>query len=63
MLLGRALGARYRQQRRIRRLETILQISHDWNQTRETEPLLVQMAEAATRSAQTGQPVALADVL
>ncbi len=46
---GRALGARYRQQRRIRRLETILQISHDWNQTRETEPLLVQMAEAATR--------------
>ncbi|NIL96992.1 MAG: GAF domain-containing protein [Planctomycetales bacterium] len=43
------LAARYQRQRRIRRLETILQISHQWNQTRQTEPLLVQMAEAATK--------------
>ena len=36
-------------QRRIRRLEAILQIAGQWNQTHEVEPLLVQMAEAATR--------------
>ena len=40
---------RYAQQRRIRRLETILDITHQWYQTHETEPLLVEMAEAATR--------------
>jgi Nif-specific regulatory protein len=40
---------RYQRQRRIRRLETILKISNEWNKTRETEPLLVQMAEAATK--------------
>ena len=34
---------------RIRRLEAILEISVRWNQTHEMEPLLVQMAEAATR--------------
>ncbi len=38
-----------KQRRRIRRLETILEIAYQWNQTREIEPLLVQMAEAATR--------------
>jgi Nif-specific regulatory protein len=43
------IRARYLRRRRIRRLETILKISNDWNKTRETEPLLVQMAEAATR--------------
>ena len=40
---------RHRQLQRIRRLETILEIASQWNQTREIEPLLVQMAEAATR--------------
>jgi transcriptional regulator with GAF, ATPase, and Fis domain len=34
---------------RIRRLEAILEIANQWNQTHEVEPLLVQMAEAATR--------------
>ena len=37
------------EQARIRRLEAILEIASQWNQTREMEPLLVQMAEAATR--------------
>ena len=36
-------------QRRLRRLEAILEIASQWNQTHEVEPLLVQMAEAATR--------------
>ena len=34
---------------RLRRLEAILEIANQWNQTHEVEPLLVQMAEAATR--------------
>ncbi len=34
---------------RTRRLEAMLDIANRWNQTREVEPLLVQMAEAATR--------------
>lgn len=38
-----------RQLRRIRRLETILEIAGQWYQTREIEPLLLKMAEAATR--------------
>ena len=38
----------------IRRLETILEIAGQWYQTREIEPLLVQMAEAATRLAEGG---------
>lgn len=44
-------GVRQRQesQQRIRRLEAILQVANQWNRTREVEPLLVQMAEAATR--------------
>ncbi|MCE5267923.1 MAG: sigma-54-dependent Fis family transcriptional regulator [Planctomycetaceae bacterium] len=37
------------QDRRLRRLEAILKIASEWNQTHEVEPLLVQMAEAATR--------------
>jgi len=40
---------RSRQQRRLRRLEAILEIVSQWNQTSELEPLLVQMAEAAAR--------------
>jgi len=50
--LGSGLAAvRFNQghARRVRRLETILDISQQWNRTHEMEPLLVQMAEAATR--------------
>jgi Nif-specific regulatory protein len=36
-------------QRRAGRLETILEITHEWQQTNEMETLLVRMAEAATR--------------
>ena len=35
--------------RRIDRLQTILDITHEWHQTNEMETLLVRMAEAATR--------------
>ncbi|MBU4271498.1 MAG: sigma-54-dependent Fis family transcriptional regulator [Planctomycetes bacterium] len=35
--------------RRLHRLEAVLEIAAQWNQAREVEPLLVQMAEAATR--------------
>lgn len=35
--------------RRVERLEAILRITGEWNRTGETEPLLIQMAEAATR--------------
>ncbi|HEY3393439.1 MAG TPA: sigma-54-dependent Fis family transcriptional regulator [Lacipirellulaceae bacterium] len=38
-----------RAQRRIGRLKTLLEITHDWHQTNEMETLLVRMAEAATR--------------
>ncbi len=51
-VFGEALDvARSREnaRRRIERLETILHIASGWNQTGEMEPLLVQMAEAATR--------------
>jgi transcriptional regulator with GAF, ATPase, and Fis domain len=51
-LLGHAIGQvqeRYRDRRRIRRLEAILEIAGQWNQMHEMEPLLVQMAEAATK--------------
>lgn len=34
---------------RIHRLEAVLEIATQWNQTHEMEPLLVQMAEASTR--------------
>ncbi len=37
------------QQRRLRRLEAILEIAGQWNQNLETESLLTQMAEASTR--------------
>ncbi|HEX3726385.1 MAG TPA: sigma-54-dependent Fis family transcriptional regulator, partial [Pirellulales bacterium] len=52
LMLGAALGtARQREHdvRRAQRLEAILNIASSWNQTGEMEPLLVQMAEAATR--------------
>lgn len=39
----------HRRGRRIRRLEAILEIAHQWNRTREMEPLLIEMAEAATQ--------------
>ncbi len=41
--------SRYRQRRRIDRLETILTLAAQWDQTLEMEPLLNRMAEAATR--------------
>jgi Nif-specific regulatory protein len=44
-----SVRAAHQHVQRIRRLETILEITSQWNQTRELEPLLVQMAEAATR--------------
>ena len=43
-----SVRAGHQSTRRIRRLETILKIAGQWYQTREIEPLLVQMAEAAT---------------
>ncbi|MGA2068139.1 MAG: sigma-54-dependent Fis family transcriptional regulator [Thermoguttaceae bacterium] len=45
----RSVRLRQQGQLRIRRLETMLDIADQWNQAREIEPLLVQMAEAATR--------------
>jgi Nif-specific regulatory protein len=45
----RAVVRRQQDQRHIQRLEMVLEIAGQWNQTRELEPLLVQMAEAATR--------------
>ena len=44
-----AIAERQRDHRRIRRLEAILEIAAQWNRTRELGPLLVEMAEAATR--------------
>ena len=44
-----AVRLRHHNLRRIRRLEAILEIANQWNRTLEVEPLLVQMAEAATR--------------
>jgi len=46
------IRARRREEVRIQRLEAILEIVSRWNQTREMEDLLVQMAEAATRLVQ-----------
>ena len=43
------IADRQRDRRRTSRLEAILEIAQQWNQTRELEPLLVDMAEAATR--------------
>ena len=50
-LLAAGLDAqqRYQSARRLSRLETILEITQDWNRTREMEPLLNAMANAATR--------------
>jgi transcriptional regulator with GAF, ATPase, and Fis domain len=50
--LGAALSStrkRDNERSRISRLEAILSIASQWNQTNEMEPLLVQIAEAATR--------------
>jgi transcriptional regulator with GAF, ATPase, and Fis domain len=51
-VLADALASvRFRQQnlKRLRRMEAILEIAGQWNKTHEVEPLLVHMAEAATR--------------
>jgi Nif-specific regulatory protein len=44
-----AVRLRHHNQRRIRRLEATLEIANQWNQAHEVEPLLAQMAEAATK--------------
>jgi Nif-specific regulatory protein len=44
-----AVLRRQQDRRHIQRLETVLEIASQWNQTRDLEPLLAQMAEAATR--------------
>jgi Nif-specific regulatory protein len=51
-VVAAALGSvrqREKDRRRLRRLEAILEIANSWNQTREVQSLLSQMAEAATR--------------
>ncbi len=51
-LLGVALGSvrsRVAAQRRVRRLEAILEIAAQWQQTQEMDDLLMQMAETSTR--------------
>jgi Nif-specific regulatory protein len=51
-VIGQALdGVRghLQQERQVHRLKTVLEIAAQWNQAREMQPLLVQMAEAATR--------------
>ncbi len=50
--LAAGLGSareRLKQRRRVDQLEAILSLAGQWNQTHQMEPLLVQMAEAATR--------------
>ncbi|MEN6457341.1 MAG: sigma-54-dependent Fis family transcriptional regulator [Thermoguttaceae bacterium] len=47
--VAKAVELRTSNARRVRRLEAVLQIATEWNQTHEVEPLLVQMAEAAMR--------------
>jgi Nif-specific regulatory protein len=52
LLCGQALNIVRRREAdlwRMRRLESVLEIAGNWYKTREMEPLLVQMAEAATR--------------
>ena len=44
-----AINGRQQCQQRVQRLEAILAIANQWNQTPEVEPLLVEMAQAATR--------------
>ncbi|HWA97023.1 MAG TPA: sigma-54-dependent Fis family transcriptional regulator [Pirellulales bacterium] len=51
-VVGQAIDAareRQRCEQQINRLRTILEIAAQWSQAREMQPLLVQMAEAATR--------------
>ncbi|MCE9544274.1 MAG: sigma-54-dependent Fis family transcriptional regulator [Planctomycetia bacterium] len=50
--LGKALAlvrTLHQQQQRLRRLEALLAIAQQWNQARELGPLLIAMAEAATK--------------
>ncbi|NLE36411.1 MAG: sigma 54-interacting transcriptional regulator, partial [Pirellulaceae bacterium] len=42
-------AANHRRDRQLDRLETIVRIARQWSQTREVEPLLADMAEAATQ--------------
>jgi Nif-specific regulatory protein len=51
VLVDALASVRLRQQnlKRLSRMEAILEISNQWNQTHEVEPLLIHMAEAATR--------------
>jgi Nif-specific regulatory protein len=52
LFCGQALAAvrtRLRERRHVERLEALLEIVSEWNQTQEMEPLLVHMAEAAQR--------------
>jgi Nif-specific regulatory protein len=44
-----AVSRHHQHARRLDRLETVLGIVQQWNRTREVQPLLVQMAEAAAR--------------
>ena len=44
-----AIRSRVLAERRVSRLEAMLEMSSRWNATREVQPLLMQMAEAATR--------------
>ena len=45
----KSIGARRSCDARVRRLEAILNIANQWNRTDEMEPLLVRMAESATK--------------
>lgn len=45
----RCVGERARQQRRVRRLEALLEISSRWNRTQEMDPLLQEIARTATQ--------------
>jgi Nif-specific regulatory protein len=52
VVLGEALAAvehRHQQHRRLGRVEAVLQIANQWNRATELEPLLTEMAQAATR--------------
>lgn len=51
VLVGQAMGAvesNYERSRRLERLEALLRVAATWNRTQELEPLLKQIAQAAT---------------
>jgi Nif-specific regulatory protein len=48
-LLGQIVGQRASAQRRVRRLQSMLEMSNRWNQSRETESLLEEMARTSTQ--------------